>query len=140
MDTRVTACPFCNATVPLPATLPASQKVPCPRCGESVPVRPSTLNGVLAQRLVRKLCEHCREAYRPLPEFARHLGLPASDEVPTLYRPRGCAHCQSGYRGRIALIGLRGAGKSSGVMTWSSARICARSSTLASSRTLPGQS
>src|SRR3954470_12174304 len=46
MDTRVTACPFCNATVPLPATLPAPQKVPCPRCGESVPVRPSALNGV----------------------------------------------------------------------------------------------
>src|SRR5437870_4767120 len=48
MDTRVTACPFCNATVPLPVTLPASQKIPCPRCGESVPVRPSTLNGVVS--------------------------------------------------------------------------------------------
>jgi hypothetical protein len=52
MDTRVTACPFCNATVPLPATLPATQKVPCPRCGESVPVRPSTLNGAPAGQSV----------------------------------------------------------------------------------------
>ena len=65
----------------------------------------STLNGVLAQRLVRKLCEHCREAYKPLPELARHLGLPlAGDGTPTLYRPRGCPQCQSGYRGRIGVF------------------------------------
>jgi general secretion pathway protein E len=65
----------------------------------------STLNGVLAQRLVRKLCEHCREAYKPLPELARHLGLPLADgDLPTLYRPRGCVQCQSGYRGRIGVF------------------------------------
>jgi len=65
----------------------------------------STLNGVLAQRLVRKLCAHCREAYKPLPELVRHLGLPlASDDAPTFYRPRGCAQCQSGYRGRIGVF------------------------------------
>ena len=65
----------------------------------------STLNGVLAQRLVRKLCEHCREAYKPLPELARHLGLPLVDgDLPTLYRPRGCEQCQSGYRGRIGVF------------------------------------
>jgi general secretion pathway protein E len=64
----------------------------------------STLNGVLAQRLVRKLCEHCREAYKPLPELAQHLGLPVNGELPTLYRPHGCAQCQSGYRGRIGVF------------------------------------
>lgn len=42
MDTRVIACPFCNAAVPLP---PTGLKVACPRCGESVPVRPSGRNG-----------------------------------------------------------------------------------------------
>ena len=30
----------------------------------------STVNGILAQRLVRRLCPHCREPYRPLPELA----------------------------------------------------------------------
>jgi general secretion pathway protein E len=65
----------------------------------------STVNGVLAQRLVRKLCEHCREPYQPLPELAEQLSLPTQNgSLPTLYRPRGCPHCQSGYRGRIGLF------------------------------------
>ena len=65
----------------------------------------STVNGVLAQRLVRKLCQHCREGYRALPELAAHLGLPANGGEPTLYRARGCERCQgSGYFGRIAVL------------------------------------
>ncbi|HEY3919299.1 MAG TPA: type II secretion system ATPase GspE [Stellaceae bacterium] len=65
----------------------------------------STVNGVLAQRLVRKLCPDCREAYRPLPEFAGQLHLPRSaGTLPTLYRPRGCERCQGGYRGRIGVF------------------------------------
>ena len=36
---------------------------------------PSTLNGIVAQRLVRRLCEHCREPYAPLPELLAQLGL-----------------------------------------------------------------
>jgi general secretion pathway protein E len=66
----------------------------------------STVNGVLAQRLVRKLCAHCRESYQALPELAAQLRLPADrGERPTLYRAKGCERCQgSGYFGRIAVL------------------------------------
>jgi general secretion pathway protein E len=66
----------------------------------------STVNGVLAQRLVRALCTHCREPYQALPEFAAQLHLPRTgDEPQTLYGPRGCEHCQGiGYYGRIAVL------------------------------------
>ncbi len=65
----------------------------------------STVSGVLAQRLVRKLCPHCREAYQPLPELVSQLRLPqAGDTAPTLYRPRGCEQCRGGYRGRIGVF------------------------------------
>jgi general secretion pathway protein E len=69
----------------------------------------STVDGILAQRLVRRLCPHCREAYTPEPEWVREVGL---DEVsgqaqPTLYRAKGCEHCeQSGYWGRITILEL----------------------------------
>jgi general secretion pathway protein E len=64
----------------------------------------STVNGVLAQRLVRKLCSHCREAYRALPELAAQLRLPRGGGS-MLYRARGCEHCQgTGYHGRIAVL------------------------------------
>ena len=62
----------------------------------------STINGILAQRLVRRLCPSCREAYAPLPEFLAPLGLA---EGVTLYRGCGCAHCRgTGYSGRICII------------------------------------
>ena len=65
----------------------------------------STVTGVLAQRLVRKLCPHCREAYQPLPELASQLHVPAPAGVlPTLYRARGCERCQGGYRGRVGVF------------------------------------
>ncbi|MCG6941205.1 MAG: type II secretion system ATPase GspE [Thiohalocapsa sp.] len=66
----------------------------------------STINGILAQRLVRRLCPACREPFRPLPEMAaRFLQLPGVDENDlTLYHPRGCAACNgSGYRGRLVI-------------------------------------
>jgi len=67
----------------------------------------STVTGVLAQRLVRKLCEDCRESYRPLPELAAHLRIPANGAEPMLYRARGCDRCAGiGYRGRIAVLEL----------------------------------
>jgi general secretion pathway protein E len=55
---------------------------------------------------VRKLCPHCREPYRVLPELAAQLRLPADrGEQPTLYRAKGCERCQgSGYFGRIAVL------------------------------------
>ena len=66
----------------------------------------SVVNGVLAQRLVRRLCPHCREPYRPLPEVAVQVGLSEPGaEPPLLYRPRGCDQCSgTGYRGRAAIM------------------------------------
>jgi len=67
----------------------------------------STLNGVAAQRLVRTLCPHCREAYVPLSELVKALGLGeiAHQGPLVLHRARGCTQCaQTGYRGRSAIV------------------------------------
>jgi len=62
--------------------------------------------GIVAQRLVRKLCPHCREADRPNELEGHLLGLKAG-ESPTIYRARGCEICNHfGYKGRIALTEL----------------------------------
>ncbi len=65
----------------------------------------SSVNGVLAQRLVRTLCGHCKEAYEPGPELRASTGLarfcPPGQHI---YRAVGCEHCrQSGYRGRTGI-------------------------------------
>jgi len=69
----------------------------------------STLDGIVAQRLVRKLCSHCRTPYQPEPKWVRETGLDriaGSDQV-TLYQANGCEHCDhSGYRGRAAILEL----------------------------------
>ena len=67
----------------------------------------STVNGILAQRLVRKLCPVCKEGYKPPPELVKELRLnrfaPESEIV--LYKPAGCSACAGmGYRGRLAII------------------------------------
>jgi len=63
----------------------------------------STLNAIVAQRLVRRLCPDCREPYRPLPELLEQLGLEDRDD-PVLWRPVGCARCNgTGYYGRISI-------------------------------------
>ncbi len=67
----------------------------------------STVNGILAQRLVRRLCADCREAYPVLPEMAAELGLRRwqPDGELLLYKPVGCTNCDhSGYRGRLAIM------------------------------------
>jgi len=61
----------------------------------------STINAVAAQRLVRVLCLHCRQAEPVLPELAASLGL----RCETVNMPIGCAQCGgSGFRGRTALV------------------------------------
>jgi general secretion pathway protein E len=63
----------------------------------------STLNAIVAQRLVRQLCQHCCQAYAPLPELLEQLGLDPQEQV-AFWRPRGCEHCAgSGYFGRISI-------------------------------------
>ena len=67
----------------------------------------STINGILAQRLVRVLCPHCRQAYAALPELVEELRLgrfSASTDI-TLYKAVGCEQCGgTGYRGRAAIM------------------------------------
>ncbi len=71
------------------------------------------VSGVVAQRLVRKLCEKCKEAHPPQPAILQKLGIPA-DKVqafyrpPTQQRPDGvCTECGGlGYKGQVALFEL----------------------------------
>ena len=69
----------------------------------------STVEGVMAQRLVRRLCPDCREAYRPdpadLPEdFPMEKWL---EKDGWLYQPKGCESCRgTGYRGRMGIYEL----------------------------------
>jgi type II secretory ATPase GspE/PulE/Tfp pilus assembly ATPase PilB-like protein len=60
--------------------------------------------GIIAQRLVRMLCTHCKEAYGPSKEERQLLGL-TPDASMKIYRPTGCKHCNfRGYRGRTAIM------------------------------------
>ncbi|MBF0240703.1 MAG: Flp pilus assembly complex ATPase component TadA [SAR324 cluster bacterium] len=67
----------------------------------------STVLAVLAQRLVRRICEYCKETYDPHPEQLREVGI--SDEQLAaaggkLYHGTGCSECRhTGYRGRVGI-------------------------------------
>jgi type II secretory ATPase GspE/PulE/Tfp pilus assembly ATPase PilB-like protein len=67
------------------------------------------LSAVLCQRLIRKLCETCKEAYAPTPQVLAQLGIPAG-RVQALYRPPqqrsdACPECGGvGYLGRSAIF------------------------------------
>ena len=67
----------------------------------------STVNGILAQRLVRALCEHCKQPYPAPDKLIQELqrkGL-IDQQEPVLYKATGCPHCGNiGYRGRQAII------------------------------------
>jgi general secretion pathway protein E/type IV pilus assembly protein PilB len=68
----------------------------------------STVEAVMAQRLVRTLCTHCKEPFHPKledlpPDFPKDALAPGTP----LYRPVGCRECrQVGYRGRVGLYEL----------------------------------
>ena len=67
----------------------------------------STIVGILAQRLVRRICPDCRKSYQPHPEQLRELGITEknfSKIKRSFYRGEGCDKCrQTGYRGRIGI-------------------------------------
>lgn len=66
----------------------------------------ATVIGVLAQRLGRKLCAHCKEPYEVRAIDLRRFGMNVTDpdELVQLYRPVGCEECrQTGYRGRVGI-------------------------------------
>jgi type IV pilus assembly protein PilB len=67
----------------------------------------SAISGVLAQRLARRLCNHCREPYEPPYEELQVAGFPPHVYGRVLYRSAGCRRCgNTGYRGRIAVAQL----------------------------------
>ncbi len=69
----------------------------------------STLSGIVAQRLVKKLCPSCKEEYYPTEEEAKKI-LTDPEEIrqltkTKLYRPHGCPNCKNtGYLGRLAIL------------------------------------
>ncbi len=68
----------------------------------------STVIGIQAQRLVRVLCTHCKEPYRPVDEVVAQMGLrrlALAGEAVTLHHAKGCEHCaHTGYFGRESIM------------------------------------
>lgn len=66
----------------------------------------ATINGVLAQRLVRRICPHCRERYQPDPQVVSFVSSEPKGH-PQLVRGRGCDACRgTGYLGRTGIFEL----------------------------------
>jgi type II secretory ATPase GspE/PulE/Tfp pilus assembly ATPase PilB-like protein len=60
--------------------------------------------GIVAQRLVRRLCPHCKEDYLASDIERRLMGIDTGTDL-TIYRSKGCSHCnQVGYRGRMSIM------------------------------------
>ncbi len=66
----------------------------------------SSVAGILAQRLVRKICENCKEPHKPPPEILKKLEF-KGNAPSTFYKGKGCKKCKStGYKGRIGIFEL----------------------------------
>jgi len=68
----------------------------------------STLSGVLAQRLVRRICDHCGKDVRPDPRLLQRIGWSAEDYSQAQFRiGNGCTECHfTGYKGRVPILEL----------------------------------
>jgi type II secretory ATPase GspE/PulE/Tfp pilus assembly ATPase PilB-like protein len=66
-----------------------------------------SINCIVSQRLARRICMHCREAYEPTQEQQNSMNLISTGTNLTLYRASGCLQCNNtGYSGRVALYEL----------------------------------
>ncbi|MDF2447309.1 MAG: response regulator [Moraxellaceae bacterium] len=63
----------------------------------------SALEAIIAQRLVRRICPHCREKVVPAPELLKSLGRHFLEPGLEFFQGRGCQHCHDGYKGRIGI-------------------------------------
>jgi type IV pilus assembly protein PilB len=64
----------------------------------------SSVIGVVAQRLVRKICTSCKEAFTPSDEVFKELGIPRPEGDIKFFRGKGCKTCKNtGYKGRIGI-------------------------------------
>jgi len=67
----------------------------------------SSLKGVLAQRLVRVICPHCKVSYEMEKGKLEKIGFPSSEERTTFFKGKGCRECRNlGYSGRTGLFEL----------------------------------
>jgi general secretion pathway protein E/type IV pilus assembly protein PilB len=74
--------------------------------GISPDIMAGNIIGVVAQRLVRVLCPHCKEASKPSDEERKILGVKRNEAI-QIFRHKGCKRCnQNGYRGRMAIMEL----------------------------------
>jgi type II secretory ATPase GspE/PulE/Tfp pilus assembly ATPase PilB-like protein len=75
--------------------------------GVAPDVMAGNIIGIVAQRLVRRLCLRCRQPYQPEAIERRLLGLGDNAPAPTVYRPVGCEECDfQGYKGRTTIMEL----------------------------------
>lgn len=63
----------------------------------------SALEAIIAQRLVRRICPHCREPDDPPEAMRRSLGVEFLDPKLRFYRGRGCNRCSQGFKGRVGI-------------------------------------
>ena len=64
----------------------------------------TALKGVVSQRLVRRICPHCRTSYTPSPDDLQSLGIDPTAQGVQFFRGAGCSECfNTGYRGRIVV-------------------------------------
>lgn len=74
--------------------------------GISPDILAGNIIGVVAQRLVRVLCPHCKEPAKPTDEERKILGVKRNEAI-QIFRHKGCKRCnQTGYRGRMAIMEL----------------------------------
>ncbi|MFB6346133.1 MAG: GspE/PulE family protein [bacterium] len=68
----------------------------------------SSVQAIMAQRLVRNICDNCKEEYRPEENYLKQVGFPLEDAGDTrFYRGSGCDNCEgTGYSGRTAIFEL----------------------------------
>ena len=67
----------------------------------------SSIVGLLAQRLVRQLCHHCKKKHTLRPDELELMGMSNAPKKITVYEPEGCEHCNHlGYRGRAGIYEL----------------------------------
>lgn len=74
--------------------------------GISPDIMAGNIIGVVAQRLVRVLCPHCKEPHKPSDEERKILGVKRNEAI-QVFKHKGCKRCnQTGYRGRMAILEL----------------------------------
>jgi general secretion pathway protein E/type IV pilus assembly protein PilB len=59
---------------------------------------------IIGQRLVRKLCNNCKESQEASATECQILGIPPNETRPTIYHAKGCPECTKGYRGRMGIV------------------------------------